>query len=643
MNLQPLYDVQERLEHAAVAGTSLLGEDFRLKRAMEGLAPLAAASPVFGKISAALEGLLSAPPEGRGGMLLDTLALVDAVVYTQGKTGCPGPLEPLPVGAGTCRNLSYGQLHPLLEALTGTGGGRLAVVQDTWEAHPEYFSDYRVLPALRKGLGDSYGELASLNTNILGGQGSSIRPLLEEGFDPAGGRVMARRVEAMAQAMGAGANDFYLAQLPLAKREVRLALIDALGCDPANTALLLELCRTERKGDALSRARCALIRLDTPEAEAYLAELCRTAPDEMLEYLDRQSSRTAARLTAQMFGDVLDQMEANVDSVVPQTVWKRLKRLCQVLEGKTGPEIGALASRLAGLTPQQLDRNVEGAEGKPVVMRFACFNGHVQGSLRLLAALSLCSTIKTTGDGDLCRLIIQLQQQVGNDFLAPALAARLITQTPEESYTWAENQLVHTGLLGAKVCQEAVFPFQTALGLLSWDNQAGVYRYHTRNSGWEGGTVTVPPLDQRWFTLLIRAGHQMDYILMVLLSDRTIPDLPRQVLVHLYHSAVKSDDYGQARGMVELLSGLGWTEWDDFAVQWARNTGWGASCWIVPYLIQMLPISARKKAGQLREVDRLISTGKVRIRNGVWNTAEIQKYLDQWDQEALAEGEEQHV
>ena len=96
MNLQPLYDVQERLEHAAVAGANLLGEDFRLKRAMEGLAPLAAASPVFGKISAALEGLLSAPPEGRGGRLLDALSLVDAVAYTQGKTGCPGALEPLP-------------------------------------------------------------------------------------------------------------------------------------------------------------------------------------------------------------------------------------------------------------------------------------------------------------------------------------------------------------------------------------------------------------------------------------------------------------------------------------------------------------------------------------------------------------------
>ena len=69
LDLRPLYDVQERLEHAAVAGTGILNEDFRLKRAQEGLAPLAAASPVFAKIHAGLETLLTVPPEKRGGTL----------------------------------------------------------------------------------------------------------------------------------------------------------------------------------------------------------------------------------------------------------------------------------------------------------------------------------------------------------------------------------------------------------------------------------------------------------------------------------------------------------------------------------------------------------------------------------------------
>ena len=49
MNLQPLYDVKERLEYAAIAGTGLLSEDFRLQRAAEGLKPLAATSREIGR------------------------------------------------------------------------------------------------------------------------------------------------------------------------------------------------------------------------------------------------------------------------------------------------------------------------------------------------------------------------------------------------------------------------------------------------------------------------------------------------------------------------------------------------------------------------------------------------------------------
>ena len=78
MNLQPVYAVKERLEHTILAGTNLLPEDFRLRRAADELAPLAAASPVFARIDAGVKQLLSAPAEARVSLLLDTLALVDA-------------------------------------------------------------------------------------------------------------------------------------------------------------------------------------------------------------------------------------------------------------------------------------------------------------------------------------------------------------------------------------------------------------------------------------------------------------------------------------------------------------------------------------------------------------------------------------
>ena len=246
MNLQPLYDVKARLEQAAIAGTGLLGEDFRLQRAAESLKPLAAASPVFGKIDGGLRALLSAPAEERAGLLLDLLALVDAVAYTQGKTGMAGELEPLPTGGGTFQQISYGQLSPLLTALTTTGGGRLEIIQSAWEDHPEFFTDYRVLPAVVDGLGDSYSEVAELNAKILKQSGPAALPLLKEGFDPAGNRAMARRVEVISALEGAVATPWLREVLPQAKKDVRAAVLTALGKDAKNLSLLLELAQTEK-------------------------------------------------------------------------------------------------------------------------------------------------------------------------------------------------------------------------------------------------------------------------------------------------------------------------------------------------------------------------------------------------------------
>ena len=256
MNLRPLYDVKERLEQAAIAGVGLLAEDFRLSRAAEQLKPLAGASPVFGKIDAGLTQLLSAPAGERSGLLLDVLALVDAVAYTQGQTGAPGELVPLPAGSGQYQELSYSQLSPLLTALTSTGGGRMELVKSAWEDHPEFFTDYRILPAVVDGLGDSYGELAELNAGILKGIGPAALPLLKTGFDPAGNRAMARRVEVISALEGAAATPWLRELLPQSKKDVRAAVLTALGEDGENVPLLLELARTERGAnrDAILRA-----------------------------------------------------------------------------------------------------------------------------------------------------------------------------------------------------------------------------------------------------------------------------------------------------------------------------------------------------------------------------------------------------
>ena len=146
MNLQALYDLKERLEHVAIAGTSLLQEDFRLRRAVEALGPLAKANPVFAKIGAGTVALLNAPEAERSTKLLDVLSLVDAVVYTQGTTNFSGEMIPPEQGAGRYVQAPYGELQPLLTALKGSGSGRTALIRECWIQHPDYFADFRILP-----------------------------------------------------------------------------------------------------------------------------------------------------------------------------------------------------------------------------------------------------------------------------------------------------------------------------------------------------------------------------------------------------------------------------------------------------------------------------------------------------------------
>ena len=58
MNLEILYTLRERLKNILITGTSLLSEDFRLKKAVEEMALLAKVAPVFAQIDAMARALL---------------------------------------------------------------------------------------------------------------------------------------------------------------------------------------------------------------------------------------------------------------------------------------------------------------------------------------------------------------------------------------------------------------------------------------------------------------------------------------------------------------------------------------------------------------------------------------------------------
>ena len=643
MNLQPLYDGKERLEQAAIAGTGLLGEDFRLRRAAEALKPLTGASPVLGKIDAGLTKLLSAPAEARSGLLLDLLALVDAVAYTQAKTGAVGELAPMSSGCGQYQELSYSQLQPLLAALTTTGGGRMEIIQSAWDNHPEFFADFRVLPALVAGLGDSYGDIADLNGRIARKAGLAAIPLLKEGFDPAGKKEMARRVQVMEEIAGAAENAWYLEQLPRAKKPVRQALILALRHDPANAQTLIGLCQTEKKG-CQEAARFALARMETDESRAYWEALAQKDIYGAVASMRLSSARTATGLTAGWFLQTMEQVKKDPNMPLNNEMFGLLGQLRTAMECKTGPEVCEAFRAAAGLGTA-LDRDytyTENSKTKTGPMRFYCRGATTDpDSQRYFSAampFTLMRSIQFTRDSGLCALARELAGTYGGGWTAPALCAALLTEDSETAGQRAKELLRPKFKLFGRKDTDTRIILQDVLWGLCWHNgryEYMVYANDPANSvkaffDREEHPILTQELDPVWFELLMETGG-LDTALMSLLRPMDHPVMDK-VGKYLYTRATHGKNSGGFIQYVRALIQCGWKDWGGFFVKYAQAQG-EVSYYSIQTMLNELPVSGKEKATQLRAVNDLIGAKRIRAQHGRWPDAMIQDIIRKWENE----------
>lgn len=640
MNLQPLYDVKERLEAAAIAGTGLLGEDFRLKRAAEALKPLAAASPVFGKVDAGLTKLLSAPAEERAGLLLDTLALVDAVAYTQAGTGGAGELKPLRVGSGQYRELSYSQLTPLLTALTTTGGGRQETIKSAWETHPEFFEDFRVLPAVVAGLGDSYGEIADQNAKILEQVGPAAVPLLKKGFDPAGKKEMARRAQVLEEVAGAAENAWYLEQLPQAKKPVRQALLLALRHEPANVQTLIGLCQTEKK-ECQEAARFALARMETDEARTYWEALAQKDPAAAAAAMRLSSTRTAAGLTAGWFLQTVERVKG---SPLTAEDYGLLGRLRTALECKTGPEI-CQAFRAAAALGAALDRDCtygENGKEKREPMRFYCRGAtNDPDSQRYFSAampFTLMRSIQLTRDPELCALAGELARDCGGFWIAPALCAALLTEDSVTAGQRARELLRPKFKLFGRKDADTRTILQDALWGLCWNNGRYEYMVYANDPAnqvkafFDQGAhpVLTQDLDPAWFELLMDTGG-LDTQLMNLIRPMDHPVMDK-VGRYLYARSTRGKNAGGCLRYIQALALCGWKDWNEFLVKYVQAQG-EVSYYSVHSMLDALPVSGKEKAAQLREIDGLVGAKRIKAQYGRWPDTQVKQMIAQWETE----------
>ena len=345
MDITPIYELKTRLRAAAIAGTNLLSEDFRLKKAADNFAALSSASPVFAKINEMTEKLLS---ENSPESLLDTITLVDSVITTLGVVGVSGDIEPLDVRGNSAAvvNAPYSQLSAVIEALTTSGSGNYNTVCTARNETPELFNDYRVKPALVKGLGASYGELADTVADILINIGEDTVPLVKKGFDPKGKKEMVRRVNVIESVCGASENSFYLEQLEEAEKDVRKALVYALRHDEKNIEKLCDLTKTE-KGKVKTAALAALATFDCERSAEFFEEYSKKKPLDVIKIMENVSTEWASKLTARLIDQLLVDDKGNKITLSQSANFKAVKlkektnfpELNSALWGKWGAEV----------------------------------------------------------------------------------------------------------------------------------------------------------------------------------------------------------------------------------------------------------------------------------------------------------------
>ena len=495
MNTAPVYDLCERLRAAAVAGTNLLSEDFRLKRAYEAFRPLESASPVFAKTGQLTGRLLSPDCPNPQGVLLDTISLIDAVICTLGAVEAEGEPEQLDI-ISTDKNASdrivnapCSRVKPLIEALTTSGSGNYSFVCDMRVSNPEVFSDYRVRYAMVQALGASYAELAEMVKDWICDD-TTIIPLLKQGFDPRGKKDMVRRAQLISAMAKAAENDFYIKMLETATGEVRPVLIEALRYEPANAELLLDMQKTE-KGKNRQLVLKMLAMVEDERCYELFSELTvKMQPFEVCGILYPSTTDCASRVTAKLcsrqFADIL---------AIPETKWhspeadKAMDIFCMMVKylvGKHGEAVCACYRELllhmdvlerAGRRkpmidvlgfPEKMTRKVKWSQGNIRLDGLGGYEFPVRSrafSWEVVIGSIMAQSLIVYPDDGLMKMALELYEKDKNiNFLTAATVAKILGE--EDCTGWLDENV--SG-------QEELDEIERAFVCFSWNRKLKSY------------------------------------------------------------------------------------------------------------------------------------------------------------------------
>ena len=639
MNLNPLYELKERLESSIIAGLALLPEDFRLKRAVEQMEPLSKVNPVFRKIFQDAQALFAKEGASQGDnnqsdRLLDVLALVDAVLTTQAAVGVEGELEVLmPQAAGiegsldvpkanaVISNAPYSQLAPLLEALTTAGSGHYSLIVDTHERKPEIFADYRLKAHLVNALNAGYAELAERMEEWLGQEDASLLPLLKEGFDPRGRKEMVRRVHVVEAIAGAAENPWYLAQLDGAEKDVRAALILALRHSTENRETLMGLARTER-GNCKKAAMWAMAKMDGDQNLDFWEAQMKKKPDTAAQYLALSTGDDLSDLVADAVAAALDKLQTQLEDgsqVLPDKDYGKLLSLLSAMVGKASDQMLDVYRRLASDT---LLGQMEIEKGQPVS--------------HYLAAV-LAQSMLWCMDSRLFSLAEELYQAHGGNFLKPALITSLLTQPKEAAFDVFGAPLAREGTAQKENAQQAqarMEVMRTFAGI-SWNKEKEGYEitqcYQDESKGKQAVVSRLIPqgLDFRWFEVFTNpklkkdgAFHISKYLqfegyygyyadwdqVMANLINPQSRETCAVIGKYFYGRAYTA---GKDTRYYPLLRACGYTDVQGLVTRSLKKGK--NNFWNLEYMLKEIPLSTEDKLKELDEIKKLAEAKKIAI------------------------------
>jgi hypothetical protein len=248
MSLALIQESAKEVRRLAIAGSPLAVGDFRLKKLILPLEQAGAKVPVFAQVAKAISDVVNGKEADASANLLNLSTLLNAILYTQGRTSTEGELRELEMFPSNSASTRTGArvLKPLVQALTSTGGGRFETVKSAVERGA--FNDLRLIDPAMQALGDVYPELADLVAEkILPGYGPGIVPLLKTGLDLKGKKSDARRLQIMHELDPAGTLPLCKTALEDGSPEVKAAAIACLGKHEDCLPLVLEQANAKNK------------------------------------------------------------------------------------------------------------------------------------------------------------------------------------------------------------------------------------------------------------------------------------------------------------------------------------------------------------------------------------------------------------